>query len=218
MSVLTKDLFEGLGSFGDHEGAEREFRSRMRGFYYDVADLTSAGVTEEEYEEFLFPFDTEADQTGFADGMWSCALTVLGKWRQMGVKAKALEGPYRAHIGSAISDVKEIARQYGALCDGNLMGGYELEQGDAFVVGTGNNLHAILVGDVTTDERGTTILDVVEGGQGSKGKMAIRKGQYVLEKRNGVLAARRQSQSIGRPVAFGVALWELVLGAGLLKS
>lgn len=218
MSVLHKDLFEGLGSFGDNEGVESEFRSRMRGFYLDVADLTSAGATEEEYEEFLFPYDTEINQTDFADGMYSCALTILGKWRQMRVPAPELEGPYRARIGKAMTDVKEIARRYGALCDGNLMGGYDLDQGDAFVVGVGNNLHAILVCDVTSDEKGRTILDVVEGGQGSKGKMAIRKGQYVLEKQGGRLIARRPGQTVGRPVSFGVALWELVLNADLLKG
>jgi hypothetical protein len=217
MHTLHDDLFAGLGSFGDHYGTETELRNRMKDFYLTVADLRSAGVTEEEYEEFLFPFDNERNQTDFADGMYSCALTVLGKWRQMGVPSPVLQMPYVKRIGQAISDVKAVSQQYGALREGNGLGGYELKQGDAFVVGVGNNLHAILVCDVTT-ENGKVLLDVVEGGQGGKGNMAIRKGQYLLRKSGGRQVVRRpEASSEGRPVVFGTNLWELVLNAGLLK-
>lgn len=215
-------LLGGLGGVGAHFLDEGELRGRVAGFCRSHEGLRSSGLTSGAYAELMFPHDRPAWRERAADEMYSCALRYLAVMRALGLRHRVLAEPYERRVGLAMSDVEAVARAHDALVIGEAVASYVPQAGDAMLAGSGNALHCSCIVAVTDGWD----LECVDGGQGTRGDMAVEPSHYELQQ--GISSAFVRSiepprYSLAKPgpvrhLRSFVNLWALVEGAGLLEA
>lgn len=152
--------------------------------------LASVGLhnPDEAYLDLIAPNETKFRRAEMGK-MYSCALTVLGIWRRIGVTHPLLSSPYVNT--KAISNVLQVAHDYGAILDPKT----PLEPGMAVLLDEyGSESHVYTVVDVNEGGSVTS----VDGGQRIDGEEGILQIQRIV---TGAVDHRLTTPQLARPVS-----------------
>lgn len=117
-------------------------------------DGCNAATDRDRYLDLIAPDETPEMRAAMAS-MSSCALTVRGFWRRLGLVHPRLAAPYR--IGDAVDDVVSIARELGAWREPHPDA--TPTPGDAVYVATPEHVYTIV------EELGPMAWGSIDGGQ-----------------------------------------------------
>ncbi len=147
-------------------------RMEMRRAAIGVECLTSRQPA---YLDLIGPDEDEATRVGMLT-MSSCALTVRGLWRRIGIVHSRLDAPYVNQM--AVVDVLTIAKEAGAW--------HPLRTGEEWAPQRGDVIHvyapehvATLV-EVEVDPRGGWLCESIDGGQGMHGANIARVKRRII--------------------------------------